>query len=341
MDDSPIAASAENYQESDIFLWSNNLVGIKEELTIELFLFNKNHVMYKTSRSKDLEKQLQPILVDEILEYVLAGADEGLIVRGFEEAESEDKVLMRTQVNKIPKLKETLGWLKTQEHEMEMFVEEEHDIKRIKGVVARIRHKDLTYPVYVIKQLPQSQVIKGASGWMIRNGKFVPFDAEGALRVPSDNQLLVLDQDIYVFNAGKLETLFGYNAKKNSIAESKAKMIEENFKLSFAEGLSLQSIIKDKKALINKLQKLDPTAMKQEQLLDHAEEMGLDLMTDESGAIIIMDARDLIRFINLLNDDYMESAVTGLRYEVKSKRPLKIDEEESMMTEMHKALKST
>lgn len=296
--------------------------------------------MYKTSRSKDLDRQLQPLLIDEILEYVLAGADEGLIVRGFEEAESEDKVLMRTQVSKIDKLKETLGWLKTQEHEMETFVEEEHDLKRIKGIVARITHKDLEWPVYVIKQLPGGQVMKGNTGWMLRSGKFVPFDAEGAIRVPADNQLLVLGPDIYVFNQAKLETLFGYNAKKNSIAEAKAKMIEDSFKLSFAEGLSLQSIIKGKKALINKLQKLDPTAMKQDQLLDHAEEMGLDLMTDEAGAIIIMDARDLIRFINLLNDDYMESAVTGQRYEVKSKRPLKIDEEESMMTEMHKALKS-
>ena len=46
------------------------------------------------------------------------------------------------------------------------------------------------------------------------------------------------------------------------------------------------------------------------------EEIGVDLMTDDNGAIIIMDERDLTKFVNLLNDDYMESPMTGLRYEI-------------------------
>jgi hypothetical protein len=54
--------------------------------------------------------------------------------------------------------------------------------------------------------------------------------------------------------------------------------------------------------------------------------MGLDLMVDESGAIIIMNVRDLTTLINLLNDDYVESALTGQRYEIKTKRPIKLVE---------------
>jgi len=50
-------------------------------------------------------------------------------------------------------------------------------------------------------------------------------------------------------------------------------------------------------------------------------------MTDESGAIIIMNNRDLNVFVNLLNDDYVESGLTGQRYEIKSKKPLIIKEE--------------
>ncbi|NNC09917.1 hypothetical protein HJC10_44910, partial [Corallococcus exiguus] len=46
-------------------------------------------------------------------------------------------------------------------------------------------------------------------------------------------------------------------------------------------------------------------------------------MEDDTGAIIIMDEKDLVKFVNLLNDDYIESPVTGLRYEIKSKKPLK------------------
>ncbi len=319
----------EDYQETDIFLWVNNLVQIKEELSIELFLFNKNYVVYRASRNKDLERELHELLIDPILVKVLDGADAGMVVRGFEDAAKEDNVLQRTQVKKVEKLKETLNWLTFQENEIEPFIEEEHDFKRIKGVIARISHKSQEKPFYIVKSLPQANIMKGVSGWLLRNGRFVQFDAEGAVRVPSDNQLLIIDKDLFVFNESKLEQLFGYNAKKNSIAEQKVTEIEANFKLSFADGQTLNSLIKDKRPLINKLQKIEPASVKQEDLLDHAEEVGVEMMTDNDGAIIIIDAKDLTKFVNLLNDDYMESPMTGKRYEIRSKKPLKLTEDDS------------
>jgi len=323
-----------NYQETDVFAWANNLVQYKDELKFELFFFNKNYVMYKTTRSKELDKQMEGLFIDEILEYVLEGAANGLIVRGFEEAEAEENVLMRTRLKNVEKAREVLGWLKTQEHEIETFDDEDHDIKRMKGIVARVSHKEMKQPFYVIKQLQQSQVIRGRTGWMLREGKFVPFDADAALRVDPTNQLLVLEGDMYVFSQAKLESLFGYDAKEASIAAGKVREIEELFRLSFAEGLTLQSLVKGNKATIKKLQKIDVTAMKQDALVDHAEELGVPIMTDESGAIIIMDEKDLVRFVNLLNDDYVESPVTGLRYEIKSKRILKPADEDDLLKEV-------
>lgn len=321
----------DDYQATDIFLWSNNLVQIKEELQVELFLFNKNNIVYKTSRSKELELSLHQLLIDPILEYVLEGANAGLQVRNFEEAENEENVLQRTQLKNVDKAKELLSWLKTQEHEIEVFVEEEHDFKRLKGVLARVTHASFETPVYIVKSLPQSNVMKGSAGWLMRHGKFVKFDADGALRIPPDNHLLILEQDMYVFNQSKLEQLFGYNAKKNSIAEKKVAEIESNFTLSFLEGQSLNSMIKDKRPLINKLQKIEPSKMKQTELIDHADEMGVELLTDNDGAIIIMDTKDLTKFINLLNDDYLESGLTGERYEIRSKRVLKITEDDMLI----------
>jgi hypothetical protein len=61
--------------------------------------------------------------------------------------------------------------------------------------------------------------------------------------------------------------------------------------------------------------------------MKHAEELDIDLMTDDNGAIIIMDDQDLTKFVNLLNEDYMESPLTGKRYEITSKKPLKIKQE--------------
>jgi len=327
----PVPGPEDSYTETDIFAWANNLVQYKDELSIELFLFNKNYILYRTNRAGDLNKQMEPLFIDEILEYVLEGADMGLIVRGFEEAEAEEHVLQRTRLKNVDKLVEVLNWLKTQEHEIELFNEEEHDIKRIKGVVARVKHRDIKRPFYVVKALPQSQVMKGKTGWMIRDNKFVAFDADAALRIPAENHLLVVDQDLFVFNQGKLKALFGYDAKEASIAEKKVREIEENFKLSFAEGLSMQSLVKGKRATIKKLQKIEPTLVKQDDLVDHAEELGLDLMLDDNGAIIIMDDGDLTKFVNLLNDDYIESPLTGLRYEIKSKRLLKPPSDEELL----------
>jgi hypothetical protein len=179
-------------------------------------------------------------------------------------------------------------------------------------------------PFYVIKALPRAQMMKGEGAWMVSGKAFMPFQDAGALRIPADNQLLIVGKDLFVFNQPKLRTLFGYDAKKNSIAEKKVAEIQERFKLVFAEGEDLQSLVKGNKSLINKLQKLDfSDDLKQDQIMDHGDEMGLGLMSDEDGATIIETPKDLAKFINLLNDDYVESNLTGQRYEIKNKHVLK------------------
>ncbi|HSX30721.1 MAG TPA: Kiwa anti-phage protein KwaB-like domain-containing protein [Candidatus Saccharimonadales bacterium] len=317
-----------DYVETDVFAWANNLVQYKDELKVELFFISKNYVLYKTALAEGLKKQLEPIFIDEMLEYVLEGIDKGLIVRGFEAAEAEENVLQRTQVHRVDKLRETLGWLKTQEHEIVLFKESEHDINHMKGVLARVSHAELPKPFYVAKVLPKSQVMKGQTGWMLRSDKFIPFDADAALRLPTDSQLLVLDQDLYVFSQPKLKTLFGYDAKEQAIAESKIREIEEAYRLSFSEGMNIQNLVKDKKALVKKLQKLEVGKITQEQILQQSEELDLGVMPDDSGAIIIMDDKDVAKFINLMADDYYESPTTGERFEIIKKRPLKPNQDD-------------
>jgi len=70
------------------------------------------------------------------------------------------------------------------------------------------------------------------------------------------------------------------------------------------------------------LQKIEIGAITQEQVIEYADGMQLDLMTDDTSAIIIMDGDDLDTFVNLINEDYIASEITGRRYEVKSKKLL-------------------
>ena len=315
-------------QETDVFAWANNLLAYKESLKIELFLISKSYIPYRVTLAAELKKQLEPLFIDGLLEYLFDGSETGMVVRGFEQAEAEAGVLQRTQVTKVDNARALISWIKTQEHEIETFSDDEHDFGRMKGVLARVSHPEMKHDVYVAKVLPKSNVMQGRSGWMVRGGKFVPFDAEAALRIPNDNQLLILDDDLYVFSQARLKQLFGYDAKEAMIAEKKVEEINANFRLSFPEGESLQTMVASKKSAVKKLQKIEPSSIKQEQLLDHANELGIDLMEDDAGAIIIMDEKDLGKFVNLLNDDYMESSLTGQRYEIIKKKPLKADEDD-------------
>ena len=141
--------------------------------------------------------------------------------------------------------------------------------------------------------------------------------------MPSDNQVAIIDKTIVVFNQSKFENLFQYDYKSQVIAEEKAKELTEKYKLSFAEGLTLDSLLADKKPALKKVQAMDiKEQMPQEKLIDYADEMQLDLMTDDDNSIIIMDDKDLTMFVNLLNEDYYVSPINGKRYEIKSKKLL-------------------
>lgn len=326
-----LAEPADDYKETDVFAWANNLFEYKEELQMELFWINKNNVVYRTKLDPALDKQLQPLFIDNSLDYVLDGAENGMVVRDFADGEAETGILQRVRWKKVEKLREVMHWVRTQESEIELFTEEEHDLKRIKGAMARVSHPKMEQSFYVIKALSGGQMLKGEGTWMVQGKVFKPFQA-AALKIPAEAHMLVLDQDLYVFNQAKLDRLFSYDAKKNSIANKKVQEIEEHYTLSFAEGITLQSAVEGNKALINKLQNITVGELTQAQIIDHAEELGVDLMVDDVGAIIIMNPKDLAKFVNLLNDDYMESNLTGLRYEVQRKRPLKPSNPEDMLT---------
>lgn len=326
-----LAEPQDDYKESDVFAWANNLFEYKEELSVELFWINKNNVVYRTKTDQSLANQMQPLFIDNTLELVLDAAENGVPVRDFSDGEGEQGVIYRVQWKRVEKLREVMHWIRTQESEIELFTEEEHDLKRLKGSLVRVNHPKLEKPFYIIKAISGGQMLKGQGTWMVNGKVFKAFEA-AALKIPHEAHMLVLDQDLYVFNPSKLDRLFSYDGKKNSIAEKKVQEIEQHYKLSFADGLDLQTAVAGNKSLINKLQNMEIGTVTQEQVIDHAEELGVDLMADENGAIIIMNQKDLGKFVNVLNDDYMESNLTGARYEIIRKKPLKPADPDDMLT---------
>lgn len=308
---------------TDIFLWANNVDGVKNELDVEFFLFNKNYTPYTTTLGNELDTQIKPVFLFDLINEVMMGAGTGLSVRDYELSEKEENVLLRIDLEKVGRAETLIHLIENERSDIVEFSHEEHDFKRIKGIVARFSRKDDPKKVfYSIKQVSQGQVLQGATSWEFRGGKFETFKADFGWKVPTDNQVLIVEGDIFVFNQSKFERLFNFEYKKQLLADQKVAEIEKHFKLSFPDGMDLQSLVRETKKVVNKLQKLEVGSVSQAQAIEYADDMELELMTDDDGAIIIMDSRDLSMFVNLINEDYITSEITGKRYEVKSKRLL-------------------
>ncbi len=308
---------------TDIFLWANNTDAVKNDLNVEFFLFNKNYTPYTTTLGNELDTQIKPVFLYDLINEVTMGAGTGLSVRDYELTEKEENVLLRIDLEKVGRAETLIHLIEKERGDIVEFSHEEHDFKRIKGIVARFSRKDDPKKAfYSIKQVAQGQVLSGATSWEFRGGKFETFKADFGWKVPTDNQALIIDGDIFIFNQSKFERLFNFEYKKQLLADQKVAEIEKHFKLSFPDGMDLQSLVRETKKVVNKLQKLEIGTVTQAQAVEYADDMSLELMTDDEGAIIIMDSNDLNMFVNLINEDYITSEITGRRYEVKSKRLL-------------------
>lgn len=310
-------------ESTDIFLWANNIDGVKKDLDVEFFLFNKHYTPYTTNFSAELNSQIKPLFLFDLINFVNLGAGTGLAVRDFEMSDGEDNVLLRTDLEKVGRAETLLHLIEHQRSDIVEFSEQEHEFKRIKGILARFTHKDDPKKTfYSIKLISQGNVLKGTTAWEFRDGKFGAFQAEVGVKVPADNQVLIIDKDIFVFNENKFERMFNYDYKKQALADKKVAQIEKQFRLSFPDGLDLQTMVRDRHKTVNKLQKVEIGDITQKQVIEYCDSMALELMSDDSGAIIIMDGNDLDVFVNLINEDYITAEITGRRYEIKSKKLL-------------------
>lgn len=316
----------------DIFVWANHMSRIKNDLDVDLFLVNKRYTVYHLAVANELKPQIAPVFVLEVLNEIEKGAGLGLEIREFEKSESEPGVLLYSTRKQVSNADHVLNVIENERSSIENFNEYDHEFKTIKMIVAKFTHKDIE-PFYICKQVAGSSSLNERTAWEIgEDGKLQQFNAASAFKVPTDNQVLIAggqknefgenNQQIFAFAPKKFEAMFGYNYKKQSIADKKVEQILSRYQLNFPEGQDLNTMVAGKPKLINKLQNLELGTKTQEELVSYGEEMGLDLMTTDDGAIIIMDSKDIDTFVGLLNDDFMTSDLTGLKYEIKSKKLL-------------------
>ncbi len=310
-------------QNFDIFAWANHTARVKNDLNVEFFVVNKRYTTYFLPLGSELAPQVAPVFVLEILNEIEKGAGLGLEVRRYEESESENGVLLFSNRERVSNAQLILDQIENNRAGIETFNEYDHEFKNIKMIVAKFTHKDSPNPFYVFKQVAGSGSLTERNAWEIgQNGKLEPLAPAAAFKIPTDNQVLIVDDGIFAFSPKKFEAMFGYTYKKQAIADKKIEQILSHYQLNFPEGQDLNTLVSGRTKTINKLQNMELGTKTQEELVTYSEDMALDLMTADDGAIIIMDGRDVDTFVGLLNDDYMTSDLTGLKYEVKAKKLL-------------------
>jgi len=310
----------------DVFHWANEIDEVKNNVSVELFLFNKNYTPFRVRYSDALTASVKAMFMQEATSYIIKEADKGLECREYEKSDGEDKVIYRTKLTNVGRAETLIHLIEHEYRNIDSWNDHVDEFKKVKGIIAKFSYPGAdgeTKVFYIAKALSPSSALKGGSSWELNGESFEPFSAEVALKMPDDNQVAIIDGTVVIFNQSKFENLFQYDYKSQAIADEKAKEITDKYKLSFAEGLTLNTLLQDKKPLIKKLQALDiAEEMPQDKLVDYADDMQLELMTDDDGSIIIMDDKDLTMFVNLLSEDYFISPVNGRRYEIKSKKLL-------------------
>lgn len=315
-----IETVANDEDRTDIFSWANQTDAMKNDLHVEFFLFNRNYTPFTTKIDNELDSQIKSLFLFDAINEITLGAGTGLTVRDYELVESEKDVILRTELSKVGRAETLIHLIENERSDIVEFSEQEHEFKRMKGIIARYTRQDGKGVFYIVKQV--SAGLQGATAWEFTEGGFKAFKPDFGWKVPNDNQVLIVNGDIFIYNQSKFERLFNYDYKKQMLADAKVAEIEKQYKLSFPGEVTLQSLVMEKKKIVTKLQKLEVGAITQEQAIDYADTMGLELMTDDAGAIILMDSNDLDMFVNLINEDYITSELTGKRYEIKSKKLL-------------------
>ena len=65
----------------DVFLWANEIDEVKNNVSCELFLFNKNYTPFKIRYSEKLTNSVKQMFMGEAVAFVFKEADKGLECR--------------------------------------------------------------------------------------------------------------------------------------------------------------------------------------------------------------------------------------------------------------------
>ena len=142
----PVPTTSEvpaGHSDFDVFQWANSVEEIKNNVSVELFLFNKNYTPYKVRYSEDLVRAIRSMFMLEAIEFVNKEADKGLECRDYELSDGEEKVIYKIPLERVGRAETLIHLIENEYKDIAYFTDNEYEFKRIKGIVARFIYRCL------------------------------------------------------------------------------------------------------------------------------------------------------------------------------------------------------
>lgn len=169
----------------DVFHWANEVDEMKNNVSVELFLFNKNYTPYRVRYSDQLTASVKALFMQEATGYIIKEADKGLECREYEKSDGEEKVIYRTKLTNVGRAETLIHLIEHEYRDIDSMSDHIDEFKKIKGIIARFTYpgnEGGTKTFYIAKGISASAALKGGSSWELNGEGFEPFSAEVALK---------------------------------------------------------------------------------------------------------------------------------------------------------------
>ena len=124
----------------DVFHWANEIDEIKNNVSVELFLFNKNYTPYRVRYSDQLTTSVKALFLQEATSYIIKEADKGLECREYEKSDGEDKVIYRTQLTKVGRAETLIHLIEHEYRNIESMSDHLDEFKKISQAIIANRY---------------------------------------------------------------------------------------------------------------------------------------------------------------------------------------------------------
>lgn len=307
----------------DVFLWANKTDGRKDKLDVELFAVTKSSEVFRVNHNAAINHQFFALFLYGLINTVQTSGITGAKVVDYAKSEGHHNALPSIRVNEVPAAETVIEYL---DYTQDIGVLDLNHIeaKKMLAVCAKFTDRETSDSFYIFKHIrPASILVGNTISYTISDGYMEELKSGCALKIDPSDQVLVLNDAMFVFNKSKFESMFQYDPVSIAEARKNGKMLDERLSIATPTiGQGIEFICKDSRSLTKRLAKLNPVNMTRDIVEEIISEYDVNLMTDNANNnLIVMDASDAKNLLDIVEDNFVRGTA-GTAYIAKNKKEL-------------------